>query len=132
MAPGSPCGSAARPLAGLPNPPCLQASLFYARNHRFLSCPSQTSNFTETHQCASFSFFQALGGGCKENNREQQLTPQPPEGKTLRVHAYTQKHGHTQVYSLKRVGQWLHVTWGSRRTFIEMDSSLGVLTTANA
>lgn len=75
MAPGSPCGRVARPLVGLPNlalpsgfalllpqPPCLQASLFYARNHQFLSCPLQTSNFTETHQCASFSFFQALRG----------------------------------------------------------------------
>lgn len=110
-----------------PNPLCLQASLFYARNHRFLSCPSQTSNFTETHQCASFSFFQALGGGCKENNREHQLTTRPPGGKTLRACTYTHTHKNTgthTVYSLSKGGK-LHVMWAADEPLFKWTAASG-------
>lgn len=50
----------------------------------------QTLQTSQRHTNALRSFFQALGGGCKENNREQQLTTRPPGFRnTTRAHTLT-------------------------------------------
>lgn len=50
----------------------------------------QTLQTSQRHTNALRSFFQALGGGCKENNREHQLTTHPPGFRnTTRAHTLT-------------------------------------------